>query len=283
MKSSQFAWILGAVSSLGLGMAAQACSSSSPTGNSSTSTSTSSGSNHTSTTSTGSNSGTTSGTTTATGSNSGTTILDGGAKCYSAPGKVYAEDGSTGLYCPFSETDASGGKAIHCATGQQCCSPPESAMLASTCEPVANACPVKDSVDWVCEGTPDCKTGTLCCGQGTIATQSPQPGCGDGGSTIPAYPYVSGFYGSACQASCAHFGDGGNGFQICSKDSECTTPGESCIPIKPKGNSIGYCGVATGSGSGSSSSSTASTSASSTSASSGSSGSSGSSTSSAGH
>jgi hypothetical protein len=163
------------------------------------------------------------------------------------------------MYCPFSGVD--GGKDIYCSAGQQCCSPPEG-MGASTCLPDTESCPVKNSVDWVCEGTPDCNgnPGTICCGQGTIAIQTPQPGCGPDGGTLGEYPYVSGFYGSACQASCATFGDGGKGFQLCSQTSECPA-GETCVPIKPKGNSVGYCAAGgTGSGTGSSSATTASSS-----------------------
>jgi len=261
MKSQSIALVLGALSAITMGMAAEACSSSNAAGGMDGGSSSSSGKGSTSGTGTA-DTGTTSGS-----SEAGTFVNDAGTTCYKPPGEIYAEDGGSGPYCPFSESDASGGHNIHCAVGQHCCVPPEDSMMISTCEPGATTCPVAKSVDWVCEGTPDCSghPGTVCCGQGIVKPQGPQPGCGDGGSTLASFPYVSGFYGSACQASCAVFGDGGMGFQICSKNSECES--NNCIAIKPKGNDVGYCGPAIdgGSASSSGSSSSAATSGSSTS------------------
>ncbi len=258
MKSVQLAWVFGAVSALGLGMAAEACSSSSSTttppsgdgGHSSTGSTTGSGTSQTSSTGTGGGS---------TSSTSGTSSSS--VTCYKAPGELFAEDGGVGVYCPFSAT-TDGGKAVHCTAGEHCCEPPESASMVSTCEPAATTCPVMNSTDWACEGTPDCAgtAGTVCCGAGTIKTQAPQPGCGDGGSTLPSYPYVGDFTGTSCVASCSLTT---TTFQVCSKDSEC--PGGaagSCVSIKPKGNGIGYC-AGSGSGTGSSSSSSSSSSGSS--------------------
>jgi hypothetical protein len=162
--------------------------------------------------------------------------------CYSPPTVLYPEDGGTGVYCPFS-TPGPGSPNIFCADGQHCCETPEAANTPSTCEPPTTACPIAGSTDWECEGTLDCvnagKPGTICCGTGTILQQAPQPGCGPDGGTLAAYPYVTGFTGTTCQTSCATVGDAGSpGFPVCSKNSECTTV---CIPIKPKGNAIGYC------------------------------------------
>jgi hypothetical protein len=93
---------------------------------------------------------------------------------------------------------------------------------------------VTGSTSWKCEGAPDCAstTGTVCCGTGTIEQQVAQPSCGDGG--IAPYPYVSGFTGSSCTASCTTY-------QICSQSSECPPSASTCVPIEPKGNGIGYC------------------------------------------
>ncbi len=257
MKSGSIAWVLGAVSALTMGMAAEACSSSSTT------TGTDGGSSSSSHSSGSSKTSGSSGTPFMDG---GTTTLDSGVTCYKPPGSLFPEDGSTGVYCPFSGA-ADGGKDIHCTQGQHCCSPPESADMLSTCVAGGVACTVKDSVDWQCEGTPDCvgQAGTICCGQGIVKEQPAQPGCGSGGATVPPFPYVSGFYGSQCQASCATFGgtDGGAAFQICSKDSECES--NNCIPVKPKGNGIGYCGPKSDAGSSGSGSSSSTSSASSTS------------------
>jgi len=253
MNSVRLSCLVGAVAVFGLGMGAEACSSSSPTGNSSTSTSTSSGASSTKTSTTtsggstvsstsGASTGTTSGTTTSGASTSGSS-----AKCFAAPGdKVFAEDGGA-FYCPFSGVD--GGKAVSCTPGtEHCC---ETAAAGAACTPTATACGATDT-DWHCEGTPDCvgSAGTICCGSGTLALQAAQPGCGDGGTTLGSYEYVSGFKGSTCVAAAAC-----TGFQICSKNSECSSG--VCSPIKPKGNSIGYC-VGSGTGTGSSSTSSSS-------------------------
>jgi hypothetical protein len=253
MKSSTIAFVLGAVSALAMGMAAEACSSSStsnPVGNGDGGSSgNSTGANH----STGS-----------AGSTGSEGVKDAGSdvECFKPPKTIYALDGSTGVYCPFSAPDVDGGKNMNCTTGEHCCEPPESDNALSTCVAGGTACPVKDSTDWECEGTTDCaaKAGTICCGRGTIGTQGAQPACG----ITETFPYVSGFYGSACQTSCATYLDGGTSnpaFQICSKTSECPV-GEGCVAVAPKGNTIGYCtssGASSVNQGGSSSSSQAST------------------------
>ncbi len=271
MKSVNSVWVVGALVAVSMGMAAQACSSSttSPgggagggtTGGSSTSSSKETGSNSSSSTSSGS----------ATASGCGGSSSSTGAVCYKAPKELYPES-AAGVYCPFSQNYPT--KDTVCSAGQHCCEPPEKACMLSTCVADGTQCSVPESIDWQCAGTLDCASqgsDLICCGQGKVETQAAQPGCGDGGTTIPPYPYVSGFYGSACQKTCAYFGsgalppeDGGVGFQVCSKDSECSA-NFHCVAIEPKGNTIGYCaaGAAPDAGSSSSGSSSSGSSASS--------------------
>jgi hypothetical protein len=282
MKLVNVAWVFGGLAAISLGMAAQACSSSSNPNNSqgpncatlaseccsvltgayqtactgianggsdstcaaeitklTTPVNSCTGGSSGTGSSTGSSSGSSTGSNTGSGSGSpgsstgsgSTDAGTGSGSCEAPPTKVYAETAGEGLYCPFSViTDA--GKAGDCPVGDHCCEP---ASGTSTCVATGTACASGDT-DWQCEGPLDCTgagaAGPLCCGTGTIETS---PACGSN----PAYPYVSKFTGSACAASCAA------SFTICSQQSECTTG--TCTPIKPKGNTIGYC--ATGSGS----------------------------------
>jgi hypothetical protein len=176
----------------------------------------------TGTVTTGKDSGT--GTSPDTGTTMGGMDAGTGADCEAPPTMVYAES-KAGVYCPFSAVD--GGKNQVCTAGEHCCETPEGSG-ASTCNAAGTACAVAMSTDWQCEGTPDCSgtSGTVCCGTGTIETQA---ACG----TYPAYPYISKFTGSSCAASCTTY-------QICSQTSECPS-GKTCVPVKPKGNTIGVC------------------------------------------
>ena len=92
---------------------------------------------------------------------------------------------------------------------------------------------------------PDCAALYDCCDALPAADVSAcindmQAPCGN----VPAYPYVSGFKGSTCAASCnAGTFDGGIiSFIMCSQQSDCPTG--TCTPIEPKGGSAGYCAVA---------------------------------------
>ena len=143
------------------------------------------------------------------------------------------------MYCPFSAA-TDGGENAHCARGEHCCETPMAADTPSECEPAGMACPIVDSTDWQCEGTPDCGSGQVCCGPGMVENQAAQPGCGVGGSTLPPSIYVAGFApGSTCAASCEGVGSGIS-WQICSQNSECAS-GQTCVPVLVKGNSVGAC------------------------------------------
>ncbi len=235
MKHSTFAWALGAVAAVGLGMAAEACSSSS-----STPVTTTDGGHSSSSSGMTNSSGTGASQSSGTGGSSATSVSGGGSTgtCYGVATQTYPEDGG-GMYCPFSAV-GDGGKNAVCTHGEHCCETPESAGTPSTCVSGGATCPVPNSTDWNCEGTPDCNSGQVCCGAGKIMNQAAQPGCGSGGATLPPSIYVSGFIpGPTCAASCAGIGSGVP-WQICSQTSECPS-GQTCIPVKPKGNTIGAC------------------------------------------
>jgi hypothetical protein len=230
MKLSTFAWVFGAAASVALGIAAQACSSSSSTGAASTGNSTSGGS-HTSGATTGSShtSGATTGTSGTTGV-SGSTTAGSSGSCYTIATKTYPEDGG-GQFCPFSNT-VDGGPKAYCTHGEHCCETPVSANTPSTCEPSTTAC-ITGSTDWGCSGTPDCNAGQVCCGTGKV---DDQPACG----TTPASIYPGSFTGSNCATACTAAKSTYVAWQVCSQDSECPS-GQSCIPTKVKGNTIGAC------------------------------------------
>jgi len=146
------------------------------------------------------------------------------------PPQLYPETGSGGMYCPFSAP--AGGKASYCTAGQFCCETPASAGTLSTCS--SSACAAGDT-SWGCEGTPDCasQSGTICCvvaKSGSSVTVGSNPACGSN----PAFPYLGGFAGTACSATCA------SGYQICQATSDCSG-GKTCVAIKPEGNSVGFC------------------------------------------
>jgi len=227
MKLAKFGWILGGVAAMGLGMAAQACSSSSTTGGDAG----------------GGGTGTGTGTGkpgSSTGSGTGVATGDSGvdAGCHKAPPSLHPET-APGVYCPFEGT----GFGANCTAGEHCCEP---ASGGSACTAGGTACPAANT-DWQCGAPVDCETDAgqlLCCGTGTIDMQAP---CG----AIPAYPYVSGFKGSTCAASCdtGTFNGGMINFIICSQQSDC--PSGTCTPIDPKGGGTGYCaGAGTGAGTG---------------------------------
>jgi len=241
MKSSNIAWVFGALSALSLGVAAEACSSSSSTasndGGTMDSGKTGSGSGKT-----GSGTGTTGSGTGTTGSGTGTTGSGSGPKCYSVATKLYPGDGGS-MYCPFDTTDA--GKTAYCSSSEHCCEPSSGG---SSCVANGTACSPATDTDWQCQQAADCKvrgTGAVCCGTGSIAQQSAQPGCAADGGTLPPSIYVSGFKGSSCAASCPS-----TEWQLCTTDAECPS-GQMCVPMKSKGNDVGACQPGTGTGTGS--------------------------------
>jgi hypothetical protein len=156
-------------------------------------------------------------------SNSGGGAPDAG--CHKPPPALHPEV-TPGVYCPFS---GDGGDSQTC-TGGHCCEP---AAGGSACTPDSTACPTGDT-DWQCGSPVDCAAGLSCCGTGNLLTQA---ACGD----VPPYPYVSGFKGTTCAASCntGMFNGGMLGFVVCSQQSEC--PVGTCAPIEPKGGGTGYC------------------------------------------
>lgn len=181
----------------------------------------------------------TSSSSTGTSASTGGSSSSSGPTCYTVATKTYPEDGGS-MYCPFSAVD--GGKNVFCPHGQHCCETPESTPpIPSTCEPSTTACPVANSTDWQCEGTPDCSSGQVCCGAGKVENQAAQPGCGPDGGTVPPSIFVSKFTpGSTCAATCVAVGTGAVAWQICSQTSECPA-GQTCVPVEPKGNTIGAC------------------------------------------
>jgi hypothetical protein len=177
--------------------------------------------------------------------------------CYPLPGQPQPHM-VAGVYCPFS---GNGGPNLTCGKADQCCVTPEGTGTPSTCEP-AGACPVANSVKIECEARGDCiENGAVCCSYGTIAIQSAQPGCGPGGSTLPASAYVSGFNygpsgvkgtgGTFCATTCAVSNDAGPvpTFQVCSQNAECQ-PGQVCTGVEPSGVVLGYCATAVDAGTG---------------------------------
>ncbi len=167
----------------------------------------------------------------------GSSSSSASGECYQVATVTYPEDGGA-MYCPFSAV-ADGGASRYCTHGGHCCETPESAGTPSTCEDGGVTCPVVNSTDWQCEGTPDCDTGQVCFGTGTVTNRAAQPHCAIDGGTLPPSIQVAGFTGSTCQASCAVI-DGGQPWQICSKTSECGG-GQTCVPINAKGNGVGAC------------------------------------------
>jgi hypothetical protein len=263
MRSCRVVWVLGAVASLALGMAAEACggtvaasgdaatpardggksSSRHETTGASTSSYNATASRTVATTrptivTTATAIATTGPTIVTTGATAtGTGIGTGTGSCFKVSTRVYPPS-DAGMFCPFSAV-ADGGKDVFCASGQHCCEPPANVNAASVCEPLATTCVHKGSTDWQCQGTADCAAGQVCCGNGVVDQEAAQPGCAPGGGTLPASVFVVGFWEALCQASCASM-DAGPAWQLCDLQSDCP-PAYACSPVRLQENDVGAC------------------------------------------
>lgn len=146
--------------------------------------------------------------------------FDAGTFDCGTPPVLHPSAADAGPFCPFSTAAP---PFSTCGFGQHCCEPPAGTGNLATC---ASDCAglVDGGIDWECQDPVSCPTGELCCAN----TTSVGPGeC--------SYPFLSGFTGTVCAASC-----GAGQARICQSDVECPTP-TTCTATKSNGAVLGIC------------------------------------------